>query len=121
MLRGFALDVNVWYRRDEEEEWMKAVCLVWETLMDRTHGWFMTPVGVSRFEITKSPDNNPMLASVHVEYCNATGNVCGGVDLYLSVCEGEISVSWCPSGYSGYWYGVWLEVELGDVEMDECV
>ena len=121
MRRGFALDVNVWYRRDEEEEWMKAVCLVWETLMDRTHGWFMTPVGVSRLEITKSPDNNPMLASVHVEYCNATGTLCGGVDLYLAVGESEISVSWCSSGYSGYWYGVCFEGELGDVEMDDCV
>ena len=74
---------------------MKAVGLVWENLMDRTHRWFMTPVGVARFEkdrfeITKSPDNNPMLASVHVEYCNATGTLCGGVDLYLAVCEGEI-------------------------------
>ena len=74
---------------------MKAFHLGWETAMDRTHRWFMTPVGVARFEkdrfeITKSPDNNPMLASVHVEYSNATGTVCGGVDLYLAVGEGEI-------------------------------
>ena len=74
---------------------MKAVGLGWETLMDLTHRWFMTPVGVwrfekLRFEITKSPDNNPMLASVHLEYCNVTGTVCGGVDLYLAVGEGEI-------------------------------
>ena len=94
--------------------------------MDRTHRWLATPVGLTRLEklrleITKSPDNNPMLASVHVEYCKATGTLCVGVDLYLAVGEGEISVSWCPSGYSGYWYGVCFEGELGDVEMDDCV
>ena len=105
---------------------MKAVRFGSETLMDRTHRWLATPVGLTRLEklrleITKSPDNNPMLASVHVEYCNATGTLCGGVDLYLAVGEGEISVSWCPSGYSGYWYGVCFEGELGDVEMDDCV
>ena len=74
---------------------MKAVRFGSETLMDRTHRWLATPVGLTRleklrFEITKSPGNNPMLASVHVEYCKATGTLCGGVDLYLAVCEGEI-------------------------------
>ena len=63
--------------------------------MDRTHRWLATPVGLARLEklrleITKSPGNNPMLASVHVDYCKATGTLCGGVDLYLAVCEGEI-------------------------------
>ena len=53
--------------------------------------------------------------------CKATGTLCGGVDLYLAVGESEISVSWCPCGYSGYWYGVCFEGELGDVEMDDCV
>ena len=74
---------------------MKAFRLGLETLMDRMHRWLATPVGVARLEklrleITKSPDNKPMLASVHVEYCKATGTLCGGVDLYLAVCEGEI-------------------------------
>ena len=82
------------------------------------------PVGVAgfqkpRFEITRSPNNNTMSASIHLEYCKATGTICPGVGVYPAVVEGEISVWECPGGYTGYSYGRCVDGQLSEVEREQ--
>ena len=72
-----------------------------------------------RFEITRSPNNNPISASIHLEYCKATGTICPGVGVYPAVVECEISVWECAGRYIGYSYGRCADGQLGEVEREQ--
>ena len=124
-LTGFAFDLNAWYTTAKDEEPINALRFGSDTIENRVRRSLAAPVGLAhfqklRFEITKSPGNNPMLSSVYLEYCKATGVTCPGVGLYPAVAEGQISVSACPAGYTGYSYRTCADGELGEVEMDHC-
>ena len=73
-----------------------------------------------RFEVTNAGVQDAV-GSIHFAYCKASGEVCPGVDNYLSVAEGQISPAACPAEYNGYAYRVCSSKVLGEVNMEHCM
>lgn len=54
-------------------------------------------------------------------YCKSSEAMCPGIDPFPSVEEGQISVSPCPYGYSGYCYRNCTNGVLSDIKSELCV
>ncbi|KNB41317.1 hypothetical protein JH06_5695 [Blastocystis sp. subtype 4] len=74
-----------------------------------------------RWEVTDTGSTTTTLGSVHMAYCKPTGSMCPSIGNYPSVGEGQISLSSCPEGYSGYSYRECSGGVLGEINTDHCI
>ena len=132
---SFALQTNgeatgysfsIYTRWEESEQYLSALAVTNQAVMDRTRSTWDMPVGIAgfkqfRFEIDTASTGTVSTNAYMFLYCKPAGTgSCPAVGDFPSVGEGQISPSTCPDGFRGYAYRECSGGQLGEVKMDKC-
>ena len=122
-IRSWIFKVEGWF--DKQSNSIPLYTHDGTTIFSRTKRQLKAPVALAsfqsfRWQIMDASTISPVISSMNVAYCMATGKVCPGIGLYPSVSEGQISPSVCPADYIGYSYRNCTNGVLGDIQTENC-
>lgn len=117
---------SVYGRMNSDDDYTSMLALTGQATLALGRKAWDIPVAIAsfkefKFEVDVAASSTVYVSSYITQYCQATGDICEGVDDFPPVANGQISPGVCSDGYRGYTYRECNNGVFSAVKTDKCV